>query len=408
MPKTLWTKDFTIITLGSVVSMLGNALIGFATSLLVLDYTNAPFLYALFIFLQTLPQIVMPVVAGPFMDRFSRRRTIYLLDFLSALLYCIAGLLIYWGSYNFLFLAVLALSAGCIHSVYAVAFSSFYPMLITEGNYSKAYSVSSTLETISYVMIPLATVLYNWIGIVPLLLVTSGFFLLAAIVETRISDVEATLGKPKVSYGLRQYLLDGKEGMRYLWSEKGLLLITLYFTASTFSFGASSVITLPWFRSSFENGEYIYISVWAPFAIGQVLGSMMHYRWRLPTDKKYAIALGVYLLAAVLEGSYLYTPMAIMRICCFLAGFCHTTSYNIRVSSIQTYVPNEKRGRFHGAFLMLTTIGTLTGELLAGIVSTYLPMRLTLALFMSVCALAAIVFIGGGRKHIKPIYNQNT
>ena len=35
--KPLWTRDFTIITVGSVVSMLGNSMAGFALSLIVLD-----------------------------------------------------------------------------------------------------------------------------------------------------------------------------------------------------------------------------------------------------------------------------------------------------------------------------------------------------------------------------------
>ena len=35
-PK-LWTRDFTIITAGSVISMFGNAMSGFAMSLMVLD-----------------------------------------------------------------------------------------------------------------------------------------------------------------------------------------------------------------------------------------------------------------------------------------------------------------------------------------------------------------------------------
>ena len=39
----LWTRDFTIITLGSVISMLGNDAAGFAMSLLVLDYTGSGF-----------------------------------------------------------------------------------------------------------------------------------------------------------------------------------------------------------------------------------------------------------------------------------------------------------------------------------------------------------------------------
>ncbi len=73
----LWTRDFTIITLGSVISMLGNSMSGFALSLLVLDYTGSNLLYAIYIATFTLPQIVMPIFSGAILDRFSRKKTIY-------------------------------------------------------------------------------------------------------------------------------------------------------------------------------------------------------------------------------------------------------------------------------------------------------------------------------------------
>ena len=60
----LWTRDFTIITLGSIVSMLGNAMSGFALSLLVLDYTDSPLLYAIYIATFTAPQIVAPILTA--------------------------------------------------------------------------------------------------------------------------------------------------------------------------------------------------------------------------------------------------------------------------------------------------------------------------------------------------------
>ena len=86
------------------------------------------------------------------MDRFSRRRTIYLLDATSASLYLILALLIIFGFFSFPLLATMTFVIGIINSAYLVAFNSFYPMLVSDGNYSKAYSVSSTLETVSYVM----------------------------------------------------------------------------------------------------------------------------------------------------------------------------------------------------------------------------------------------------------------
>lgn len=408
MQNKLWTKDFTIITAGSVISMLGNTTAGFAVSLFVLDYTDTPFLYALFVFLYTLPQILAPVLAGPLMDRFSRRKTIYMLDFLSAFLYMLFAFLVRFELYNFTLLAAVTFGIGTINSVYTVAFTSFYPLLITEGNYSKAYSVSSTLETMTMVMIPIATFLYKSFGIFPLLAANGVSFFIAAIFETRISDVEANGEKSSDTYSVKSYINDSKEGIRYLFSEKGLMFITLYFTVSSLVGGASSVITLPWFRENYNNGEYVYMSVWVFMAIGRIIGGLIHYRRKIPAHKKFAIALSVYILTSLLEGTYLFTPLSAMRLMCFFIGILGVTSYNIRISATQSYVPNEKKGRFNGAFIMMTTVGSLIGELISGIAVTFLPARLTLSVFMGICALAALILVGGGRKHIKPIYNQKT
>ena len=87
--KPLWTRDFTIITVGSVVSMFGNALSGFAMSLMVLDFTESTMLYAIYLAAFTVPQIIMPIFSGAILDRFSRKRTIYTLDFLSSILYLV-------------------------------------------------------------------------------------------------------------------------------------------------------------------------------------------------------------------------------------------------------------------------------------------------------------------------------
>ena len=97
----LWTRDFTIITLGSVVSMIGNSLSGFAMSLMVLDYTSSALFYAIYVMAFTFPQIVVPIFSGAIMDRFSRRKTIYTLDYISSILYLTVGLLLFNGWFNY-------------------------------------------------------------------------------------------------------------------------------------------------------------------------------------------------------------------------------------------------------------------------------------------------------------------
>ena len=405
---SLWTRDFTIITLGSVISMFGNAMAGFAVSLFVLDYTNTPLYYALYVFLYTLPQLAAPLIAGPLMDRFSRRKTIYALDFLSAAIYVFMGLAIHLGLFRFWLLAVLTLVIGTINSTYQVAYESFYPMLITEGNFSRAYSIAGTLETLSAVMIPVSLFLYKQFGLSPLLLINGLCFLGAAVCETRIRDVERERGLNKEeSYSLSAYWTDAKEGVRYLWGEKGLLCVTLYFIVSSFAGGAEAVITLPYFKGAFANGEWIYMTTWGFSVAGRGIGGLLQYKIKYPAAVKYGLALAVYIIINVLEGSYLFLPVNGMRAACFLVGILGVTSYTIRSSATQSYVPDDRKGRFNGAFIMLTTSGSLLGELLAGACTAFWPMRTILAVFMGVALAAALVIIGGGKKHVKPLYNRN-
>ena len=410
-PRPLWTRDFTIITLGSVVSMLGNALSGFAMSLMVLDISKSTLLYAIYIAMYTLPQLFMPIVSGAILDRFSRKRTIYSLDFLSAFLYALMAAILATGWFSFPFFAVYCFLLGSIQSTYMVAYESFYPLLISEGNFQKAYSIASVLETFSAVMVPVSAFLYRKIGLSPLLAINALCFLIAAIMETQIRADERYLVTQQETRdhelkASKQMLRDIREGFAYLRSEKGLLAIAIYFAFSAITGGVSTVIVLPWFKSVYENGEYLYMLVWGMALLGRAIGGMVHYRVNIPPKYRYRTALAVYIVISVLEGVYLFTPIPVMMALCFIVGIGGITSYTIRVSATQSYVPDERKGRFNGAFNMISTAGALLGEVLAGGLTLLLPERIVLLGAMLLCAMAAIVFIGGGREHVAYIYNR--
>lgn len=411
--NSLWTKDFTILTLGSVVSMLGSSLTGFAMSLLVLDYTGSTLLYAIYIALYTIPQIVMPIFSGAILDRFSRRKTIYMLDFITGGLYVAAAFILAGGWFSFPVLALFNMLIGAIGSIYNVAYQSFYPLLIREGNYSKAYSISGLLENLTFFMVPLSALLYNTIGIVPLFIVDAVSYLLAAVMETRITaredyiDVQRASeeNRPDRSSG-RRLLSDVKEGFQYLTGNRGLLAVAVYFGFSALTGGASSALTLPWFESAFPNGEYLFILVDGALIVGRSIGAAILYRVKLPVERKFAIAFAVYLSIAVINGVYLFLPVWLMILLMLLYGLLGVTSYTIRISATQSYVPDEKKGRFNGAFAMISTVGSLSGTVLAGALSTVAAPRLVLLGFCAVEALSAILLIGARRAHIAPIYNR--
>ncbi|MBR5976580.1 MAG: MFS transporter [Clostridia bacterium] len=412
--KGLWTKDFTIITIGSLVSMLGNTMSGFAMSLLVLDYTGSTLAYAIYIACFMLPQLVMPIFSGAILDRFSRLKTIYTLDFVSAGLYLLFAILLGKGWFSFPILAITCVFLGTIDSVYVVAYESFYPLLITEGNYQKAYSIASIFETMSFFMVPVSTFFYNKIGIAPLLAVDAVTFFIAAVMETKITHKEEYIEKQKEALlesgeelkGAKLVLKDIKEGFDYLKSEKGLLFVALYFFFSSLAGGAEETMGLPFFKDAFENGEYLFSIVYGGGVIARAVGGTLHYKFKIPAKYRYTIAFAVYICLNIMAGIYLYMPIPVMFAMCVVEGMMGVTSYTIRISATQSYVPDEKKGRFNGAIEMLFTAGFFFGTTISGALSEVVPdIRYVVTGFMLVSLIAAIVFIGGNKKYIAPLYN---
>ena len=408
-PQKLWTKNFTIITLGTAVSLFGNVISGFATGLLVLDYTGSVFLFAIYMILFDLPRVIMPQVIGPILDKFSRRKMIYTLDFMSAAIYGLFGLILLKGDINYVLLTIGCAILGIISSIYTVAYDSFYPLLITEGNMGKAYSISSTMESLLMIVTPLSAYLYHTIGIAPLFFIDCASYFIAAVFETQIRVKEEYVIEKGQKFGLSQYKETFKEGMDYLKLEPGLMAVACYFMFSSFSGGANMIIGLPYFRGVYGTmGEYIFMIVGGAMMVGRLLAGVFHYRHKLKPESKFNIAFIVYLSIALIGGSYLFTPVPCMVAMTFASGVLGMTSYNIRISATQAYVPHEKKGRFNGTFQMMSTFGMLAGELLAGAMADFMDKRMVLVCFSALEFAAAWMFMYRKRKDVSKIYNRET
>ena len=405
----LWTRDFSILTLGTVVSMLGNAVAGFAIGLLVLDKTDSVMLYALFMICYSLPRIVLPMVAGPYLDRFSRKRVIYSLDFLSAALYAIFFLLLLKGYFNYTAYLLISMLMGAIDSVYSVAYDSFYPTLISEGNYTRAYSVSSLIYPLSNaIMVPVAGICYKTIGLAPLFLFNAVTFFVAAVAETKIKAIETHITKASERFNGSRFMRDLKDGFAYLKRERGLNAVTWFFFVMMFASSICMTLALPYFKSlTGVDGVMQYTFVMGANTIGRLIGGGVHYFFKYPAEKKYNIALFVYIVISFIDGAYLFFPFWAMLLFMLFEGMLGVTSYNIRISSTQNYLPDEIRGRFNGLFQMLSILGTILGEVVAGAIGDLFDIRWVVVASMSLTVLAAFVIIVPNGEHVKKIYNVN-
>ena len=413
----LWTWDFTIITVGSIVSLIGGVLSSFAMSIMVLDYTGSVFLYALFSASYQVPMLVCPVLAGPHLDRMSRKKVIYRLDFLSAGLFAGLFLLLRAGWFSYPILLCFSLVRGGIDSVYMVAYDSLYPNLVAEHNLSKAYSISGVLQSVMLMAYPLGAMAYDLLGgVEPLFAINAVCFFAAACFERCIRHKETHMDAAPPADGmgaLKRFRRDLRDGVDYIAGEKGLLAITLYFMCSNFAGGGAGELYLPFFRNHAAQfaawpvaAVTLYTIVSSFTEAGRVVGGLVHYKVKLPTGKKFAIAMTIYVLINVFEGGWLFLPVPLMALALFVDGLMGVTSYNIRIAATQSYIPDGKRARFNGAYQMLTSLGGLCGTLLAGSLAEFLPERAVILMFSAVGLAAAWLFIFRNRRDVAAIYNR--
>lgn len=408
MQPKLWTKNFTIITLGTVISMLGGAVSHFALSLLVYERTQSTFLFALVSFSAVLPNMFLPTFVGPLLDRFSRRKAIYTLDFISSFLFVLVAAGLYFNLFNYLFYIIFALVLGCVNSTYMVAYDSFYPNLVSEGNFSKAYSISSLIYPIcNTIMVPIAAEAQATFGMELLFLFTAVMYLIAAIFETQIDFNEAYMSDKGKQFSRAQFIGDFKEGIAYLKSEASLSTVAKYFFLSNLCSAVLNTLLLPFFSSTpgFSTTQYAFLM--STITAGRIIGGIAHYYFRYPVNKKYQIAVTVYAAIAILDMTLLFTPYTTMIAIMFITGLLGVTSFNIRTSATQSYVSDDKRARFNGIFMMITFFGSGIGQLLSGFLGDYFDLRYIVFTFMAINLVGVFLIMVKNKKAIKFLYNRS-
>ncbi|MGL5977623.1 MAG: MFS transporter, partial [Erysipelotrichaceae bacterium] len=389
-----------------IVSMLGSAVANFAIGLLIFERTDSTFLYSLFFVMTMIPNVLVPMLVGPYLDTFSRKKAIVFLDYCSGVGFLIITILLSFNYFNYIVYLLIGVGIGTISSMYHVAYESFYPELISEGNFSKAYSISSMIWPIcNSVMVPIAAMAQQTFGFVPLFAFNAISYFVAATMEIFIDHEEAHVSNSaKENFHFKQ---EFKEGVQYLKSEKALWNVTKYFAITMFAYGVSSTLQLPFFSGRADLGVTKYSFVVSISTIGRFIGGGIHYIYKYPVDKKFNIAMVVYVLIALIEMVFFRSTYPVMIVLFFFSGLLSVTSFNIRISATQSYVPNEKRARFNSIFMVFTTLGTVCGQLVGGVLGEVLFIPDIIFFVMLFNIWGAFYIVYRNRAVIKRLYNRS-
>ena len=183
MNQKLFSKDFTLVVIGQIISLFGNATLRFALPLYLLNLTGSSALYGTVMACAFIPSIILSPVGGIVADRVNKRNVMVILDFFTAAVILAFFLLMKEGNIVVLLTATLMLLYG-IAGAYQPSVQASIPALVEQGNLMAANSIINTISSFASLSGPvLGGILYSAYGIEPVLLVCMACFVLSAVME---------------------------------------------------------------------------------------------------------------------------------------------------------------------------------------------------------------------------------
>lgn len=403
--KTLWTKNFTIITIGTIISAIGGTAMSFAMSFVVFDNSQSTLLVGIFSAASLIPAAVLPVLISPYLDRFRRKPVIVWLDCINGIIYLLFGWYLLYQPFYYSVYMAFSLVISSTGTIYNLAYTSLYPNLIEEGFSQKGYTVSGMIyPTVMVIMTPIAGLLYKNLGMSFICFLEGILLLLASSVETQIKIEEHR--KRDKKFSIKEYLADLKEGFAFLKQEKGLLRIYTYMPITQGVAQGNSSIIIAYFQTTKGLGTALYAWFTVAEFIGRSIGGVIHYRFEIPPKKRFGFAYMVYQVYNIMDGILLLIGYPFMLANRALCGFLGINSATLRESSVQNFIPDNKRAKLNSFFNAILSLVSMVCYMLIGALGEIIPYKICLMITATINIILCYIVMYRGKEDVKNIYNR--
>ena len=181
--RPLFHKDFTLVVIGQIISLFGNAILRFALPLYIYQQSGSAALFGFVSASAFIPMVLMTPIGGIIADRVNKQRIMVALDFITTVLIAVFMLLMGRVSIVPLVVLMLMLLYG-IQGAYSPAVQASIPLLAQGENLVPANAVVNLVQSLSGLLGPVAGgILYGQFGLWPILVVSCGCFCFSAVLE---------------------------------------------------------------------------------------------------------------------------------------------------------------------------------------------------------------------------------
>ena len=401
--KNVWSKDFTLITVGTIISAIGGQAISLPMSLMVFDETGSTLLSGFMFIATLLPNAILPILIAPFIDRNPKKRIIVGLDYLMGFIFLLTAYIVSIIGFKYYFYLGLSLILGIISSIYQLAYQAWFPDLIPIGFEQQGYAVSSSIyPTIMIVMSPVSAYLYKTLSISALFIIIGVLTIIAATFELFIANIHN--GKTDEVFDFQEYKSDLVGGFKFLKEEKGITNIYTYMSITN---GTANGLHLM-VQAYFQTASFLTVTMLAFLrsaeTVGRIIGGFIQYKVDVPPEKRYGITKFVYMFYETMDMILLFLPYPLMIANRFVCGILGMTSATLRETSVQSYLPSNMRAKVNAVFNMFIALSIIIFQIIAGYLGDKIGYRKVVVLLAGLSLIAVFIFIVKPTEENRKVY----
>lgn len=235
----LFKRDFTLVVMGQIISLFGNAILRFALPLYLLRETGSSTLFGIVIACSFAPMVVLSMIGGVLADRVNKRNIMVGLDFSTAILILIFYLSLGKLPTIPLFITMLMLLYG-ISGTYQPSVQASIPLLVLSEKLMAGNAVINQVNTLSGLLGPvIGGIMFGMWGIYPILVLSIICFAFSAIMEVFIHIPYEKQKREKSIFAVVRS--DLKESYHFVKTEKPIFF-SVVFLISIFNLVLSAVM----------------------------------------------------------------------------------------------------------------------------------------------------------------------
>lgn len=368
-------RHYLALWLGQTVSFIGDYFNWIAIPIIVERLTGSTLMVGLTVMSNALPALVLGPVAGVFVDRWDRKRTMVVSDLLRALLVLLC-LTVRTADQVWVFYVV-GFLMSCVSRFFFPAQSAVLPLIVPDkDDLLAANGLMQIVQTAGLLIGPALAgfAIAAWGEQAAFLVDSLTFFVSAAAILTMTVPKSVDEQSERAS-NVAAVWAELREGTSFLIGSSVMVGVLICMTVVMLGVGVINVLWVPFLQRIFEVGPKGIGMVDSAQGLGMVVGGVLLGFFTARFSKRSLISWSVMLIGVSIGGMGFSPAFGYLLAFSVVLGVALVPAQSALMTIMQLAVPDLKRGRVSGAMNALTTFASLVSMAAAAALSEWTGLR---------------------------------